>query len=61
VRRLADLVKGWKRVVIPEEIYQRMKVYYEENEDDLKLTEGVRSLTGFINYCLRKQLKEITE
>ncbi len=55
------MVKGWKRVVIPEEIYQRMKAYYEEKEDDLKLTEGVRSLTGFINYCLREQLKEIIE
>ena len=52
-------IDRWKPVVIPTEIYQVCKDYYEENEEDLKLREGIRSLTAFINYCLREQLRKI--
>jgi len=53
------MVKNWRPVVIPEELYQTCKNYYEENKEDLKLREGIRSLTAFINFCIREYLKEI--
>jgi hypothetical protein len=52
------MADGWRPIVIPEEIYERAKEYYEKNKDDLKLRYGVRSLTGFLNYCIREFLKE---
>ena len=52
------MVDGWRPVVIPEEIYVRAKEYYEENKDELKLRHGVRSLTGFLYFCIREYLKE---
>jgi len=52
------MVDGWKPVVIPEEIYEVAQRYYEEHKDELKLKNGVRSLTGFINFCIREYLKE---
>ena len=53
------MVKGWKPVVIPTEVYEVCQTYYEENAEDLKLREGIRSLTGFVNHCLREYLKKI--
>ena len=52
------MVDGWKPVVIPEEIYEVAKQHYEEHEKELKLKNGVRSLTGFISYCIREYWKE---
>ena len=43
--------------MIPEEIYQACK-NYEENKDELQLKEGIRSVTSFLNYCLREYLKD---
>ena len=43
---------------MPTELYEKVKEHYEENKEDLKLKHGIRSLTGFINYCLREYLKE---
>jgi len=51
------MVDGWKPVVIGEELYDAVKEYYEQNEKELKLREGIRSLTGFINSCIREYLK----
>ncbi len=45
-------------MVIPDELYKRAKEYYEENKEELKLRNGVRSLTGFLTYCIREFLKE---
>ncbi len=52
------MVSGWRPVVIPDELYQRAREYYEENKDELKLRHGVRSLTAFVSYCLREYFKE---
>jgi len=52
------MVDGWKPVVIPEEIYDKVKKHYDTNKEALKLREGGRSLTGFFNYAIRECLKE---
>ena len=51
------MVDGWKPVVIPDELFERAQEYYEENKEELKLKEGIRSLTGFIAYCIREYMK----
>lgn len=51
------MARGWIPVVIPEEIYNTAKEYYQENKEELKLRHGVRSLTGFLYYCIREYLK----
>ena len=52
------MVDGWKPVIIADEIYEVAQQHYEEHEKELKLKYGVRSLTGFINFCIRERLKE---
>ena len=52
------MVEGWKPVVIPDELYEKAKEYYDANKDELKLRYGVRSLTAFISYCIREYFKE---
>ena len=51
------MVKGWRPIVVPEELYSAAKEYYERNKEELKLKEGVRSLTAFISHCIREYLK----
>lgn len=51
------LVDGWRPVVISDELYERAREYYEENKEELRLRDGIRSLTGFINFCIREHLK----
>jgi hypothetical protein len=53
------MTDGWKPVVIEAGLYEVIKAYYEENQEELKLREGIRSLTAFINCCLREYLKKI--
>ncbi|MDH5794603.1 MAG: hypothetical protein OEZ24_00705 [Candidatus Bathyarchaeota archaeon] len=52
------MVAGWKPVVIPDELYEKAKEYYEKNKKELKLRHGIRSLTAFVSYCIREYLKE---
>jgi len=52
------MVEGWRPVVIAEELYNVAKNHYEKRKEELKLKHGIRSLTAFINYCLREYLKE---
>jgi len=52
------MVRGWRPVVIPDELYRKAKEYYEENKEELKLRHGVRSLAAFISYCIREYMKE---
>ena len=49
---------GWRAVVVPVELYERAKEHYEENKEELKLKNGVRSFTGFVNFCIREYFKE---
>lgn len=44
--------------MISDELYERAKEYYENNKEELKLRDGIRSLTGFINFSIREYLKE---
>ena len=52
------MVEGWRPVVIPKELYDKAKEYYEENNEELKLRQGIRSLTAFIAFCIREHFKE---
>ena len=52
------MAEGWRTVVVPDELYERAKEYYQENKEELKLINGVRSITGFINFCIREYLKD---
>ena len=52
------MVKGWRPVVIPKELHEKAKEYYESNKEELKLRHGIRSLTAFISYCIREYMKE---
>ena len=52
------MADGWKPIVVPKEIYEKAQQYYEKNVEELKLKYGVRSLTGFMNFCIREYLKE---
>jgi len=53
------MVEGWRPVTIEKELYEVMKAYYEENKEDLKLREGIRSVSAFISFYLREQLKKL--
>jgi len=50
--------KGWKSLAVPTEVYERVIKFYDEKKDELKLKNGVRSLTSFLNFCIREYLKE---
>ena len=52
------MVSGWRPVVIPDELYEKAKEYYEASKEELKLRHGIRSLTTFISYCIREYMKE---
>ena len=52
------MADGWRSLYVPEEVYKRAKKYYDEEKDELKLKNGVRSPTSFINFCIREYLKE---
>lgn len=43
---------------MPDELYDAVKQYFEENEQQLKLRHGVRSMTAFVSYCIREYMKE---
>lgn len=50
---------GWTAVSIPEEVYEKAKEYYENHKEELRIKYGVRSLSAFINFCLRERFKEL--
>jgi len=50
------MVEGWRPVVIAEELYNVAKNHYEKKKEELKLRHGIRSLTAFMNYCLRESI-----
>jgi hypothetical protein len=52
------MADGWRPIVVPVEVYDLAQKYYEENKAELKLKYGVRSLTGYLNFCIREYLKE---
>ena len=52
------MVEGWKPVVIPRELFEFCRAYFEDQGEELKLREGVRSVSAFMNYCLLEQLKK---
>ena len=52
------MVEGWKPVVVAEELHDAIREYYERNREELRLKHGVRSMTAFINHCIREYLKD---
>ena len=44
--------------MVPDELYEKTKEYYEHNREELKLRHGIRSLTAFISYCIREYFKQ---
>jgi len=52
------MAEGWKSLAVPIEVYGRAIKFYDEKKDELKLKNGVRSLTSFLNFCIREYLKE---
>ena len=52
------MVEGWSPVVVPTELYEKAKEYYEGNKEELKLRHGVRSVTAFVAFCIREYFKE---
>lgn len=38
--------------------YSAAREYFENNKEDLKLKEGVRSVSAFIAFCIREYMKE---
>jgi radical SAM superfamily enzyme len=52
------MADGCRPIVVPDEVYDLAQKYYEENKAELKLKYGVRSLTGYLNFCIREYLKE---
>ena len=52
------MVDGWKPVVVSEELFDAAKLHYEKKEDELKLKQGVRSFTAFLNFAIREYMKE---
>lgn len=47
----------WTAVSIPEEVMKKAKEYYENHQEELRIKYGVRSLSAFINFCLREYFK----
>lgn len=45
-------------MAIAEELYNAAKQCFEENKEDLKLKQGVRTLTGFIAFAIREYMKK---
>ena len=52
------MAKGWKPIVIADELYEACREYYEKNKKELKVREGVRSVSAFIAYCIREYMKD---
>jgi len=52
------MAEGWRSLAVPIEVYGRAIKFYDEKKDELKLKNGVRSPSSFINFCIREYLKE---
>ena len=50
-------MRDWTAISIPRDVYELAKKYYEEHRQELALTYGVRSLSAFINLCIREYCK----
>ena len=53
------MAPAWYPVVIANELYETACAYFEEHKEELKLRDGIRSKTSFINYCIREYLKKL--
>ena len=52
------VAEGWKAISIPTEVYEPLKDYYEGQREELRVKDGVRSLSAYISFVLREYLKE---
>jgi hypothetical protein len=52
------MANGRKHIIVPDEIYERARKYYDEHKEELRLKYGVRSPGSFLSFCLRECLKK---
>jgi len=52
------MANGRKQIIVPDEIHEQAKKYFEENKEELKLKYRVRSPGSFLSFCLREFLKK---
>ncbi len=54
----SELVKGWKSISISADLYEQAKAFFERNREELRIREGIGSLTGFLNFCVRQYFRK---
>jgi hypothetical protein len=52
------MANGRKHIIVPDEIHEQAKKYFEEHKDELKSKYRVRSPGSFLRFCLSEFLKE---
>jgi hypothetical protein len=52
------MANGRKHIIVPDEIYERARKYYDEHKEELKIKYKVRSPGSFLSFCLRECLKK---
>jgi len=51
-------VKSTEVMLLPKETWDVARKYYEEHEEELGAKYGLRNITDFINFCIRRCFKE---
>lgn len=49
-------LEGFKSITIPEDLYVRLKKYYNQHKKDLRAEPGIRSFTAFTCFCMKQYL-----
>jgi hypothetical protein len=52
------MANGRKHIIVPDEVYERARKYYDEHEEELKLKYRVRSPGSFLSFCISEYFKE---
>ena len=53
------MANGRKHIIVPDEIHELARKYYDEHKEELKIKYRIRSPGSFISFCLREFLKKI--
>lgn len=49
---------GFKTITVTDTVYDNFQQTYMKIKDDLKMTEGVYSFSGYMSYLMEKKIKE---